>query len=107
MAKSYRKKYKQVVRDFDRLQNIYNGLDPISGTTRFEDLEDKFAGPGEDPVYTFFEHCYHLKDWIKEDNTAQKLGVDKFVEDFINNNNCLRVCADLCNASKHARALTI
>ena len=52
----------------------------------------------KDLVYAFFLNCYHLKDWIKADPALAPLGD---VETFINNSPALRLCADICNASKH------
>jgi len=53
----------------------------------------------QDEVYAFFQNCYHLKDWIKNDESA---GVTaKKVEEFINNNKELCLCADICNGTKH------
>ena len=52
----------------------------------------------KDLVYAFFLNCYHLKDWIKADPALAALGD---VEAFINSSPELRLCADICNASKH------
>jgi hypothetical protein len=55
----------------------------------------------EDDVYSFFIHCYHLADWIVALHTS---GVAReTVNDFINGHHELRVCADLCNGTKHCR----
>ena len=52
-----------------------------------------------DEVYAFFMNCYHLKDWIKNDDTVKLLKED--VEDFIKRHECMRLCADICNSIKH------
>ena len=49
-------------------------------------------------MYVFFLNCYHLKDWIKNDPDT---GVHDEVEEWINANKDLRICADICNAHKH------
>ena len=51
-----------------------------------------------DLVYAFFLNCYHLKDWIKHDPDLSPIGD---VENFINTNRELRLCADICNSNKH------
>ncbi len=56
----------------------------------------------EDEVYSFFLNCYHLKDWLKNDESVD-LSVREKVEEFVNKNDCLLICADLCNSSKHLR----
>ena len=51
----------------------------------------------EDDVYSFFINCHHLKDCIINGNTITK----ETVEDFIEKNDCLKICADICNGVKH------
>ena len=53
----------------------------------------------KDDVYAFFQCCYHLKDWLKEDSEFQS---PKKVEVYVAQNKFLIICADICNASKHA-----
>ena len=50
-----------------------------------------------DVIYAFFQNCHHLKDWIKNDH----LKTNPDVEQFINENECMKICADICNGSKH------
>lgn len=47
-----------------------------------------------DAVFNFAVTGYHIKDWLKNEGVSG-------VEDHINNNPMLRLCADLCNGSKH------
>jgi hypothetical protein len=51
-----------------------------------------------DSIFDFSVTAYHLKDWLKEDGFIN-------VESYINSEPMLRLCADLCNGSKH-RILT-
>lgn len=54
----------------------------------------------QDMMWSFFQHCWHLKDWVKNDplaSPAQKTSVIKQAH----NATCLRVCRDLCNGTKH------
>ncbi|MCS7365552.1 MAG: hypothetical protein NDF54_08960 [archaeon GB-1867-035] len=54
-----------------------------------------------DDIYAFFLNCYHLKDWIINDDGIQ---INKnMVEHFINQNYCMKVCADICNGIKHLK----
>lgn len=55
----------------------------------------------EDDVLAFFQNCYHLKDWVINDPSCEILDKKKEVEKLINNSEFLKVCADLCNGSKH------
>jgi hypothetical protein len=54
----------------------------------------------KDAVYTFFQTCYHLKDWIKNDPNAPG---QKDVEYFVSSSSSLSICADICNGSKHLK----
>ena len=52
-----------------------------------------------DALYHFFQDAYHLRDWLRNDDSltdsrkkvASRFGRKKF----------LRICADLCNSTKH------
>lgn len=58
----------------------------------------EFGGNTEFELFSFFEICYHLKDWIIKSLNYSSL---HNVEDFINNSPALRICADICNRLKH------
>lgn len=53
-----------------------------------------------DEYHAFFVCCFHLKDWLKADQT---LGPDigRAAEVWINQVRWLRLCADLANRHKH------
>jgi hypothetical protein len=74
-----------------RMRGVYGGVFLTS------DDRDLY----EDDVLSFFMHCFHIRDWILHLNqvgiTAQQLDL------FINRHEALRVCADLCNGTKHCK----
>ncbi len=78
----------RVFRWYDRFKEI-NG-----GTQKDASFEGQF-----DDVLAFFMSCYHLKDWIKNDISNTHL--NRVVEDYIDQNDCLKLCADICNGAKH------
>jgi hypothetical protein len=54
-----------------------------------------------DDFYAFCLVCFHLKDWLKNDASAE---VDeKVVEQYVNGNLWLGLCADLANGAKHLK----
>ena len=53
-------------------------------------------------MFAFFMNCYHLKDWIRNDDSVSDEVKDK-VEDYINQNRCLSYCADIANGLKHLK----
>lgn len=54
-----------------------------------------------DDIWAFFQNCWHLKDWIKNDPMLPKKirdSIEKETETF----DSLMICADLTNRSKHS-----
>jgi hypothetical protein len=88
-ARPWRQQYDRMQRWFARYQQLKQGR-----------LHDVASDNYVDDIYAFFQNCYHLKDWIKNDPDAPE-GLGKAVEEFINSNRPLRLCADLCNGLKH------
>lgn len=73
-----------------RFERLTRGT-PWKGITRAEALDD---------VFTFFVHCYHVKDWVKR--CAPYLNLSEAdVEEFVTETPALALCADICNARKH------
>ena len=81
-------------RYLSRIRSMYHGvaLD-----------ENKTAKHLDDDVISFFIHCYHIRDWIIHLN---KLGIiSKDVDDFINQHDALKICADFANGAKHCKLI--
>lgn len=53
-----------------------------------------------DDCHAFFTCCFHLKDWLDADKKVPREIRDK-VEDYLESDLWLRLCADLANGSKH------
>lgn len=90
MTKSYTEQFDRVNRYFNLFKQINNGKTHNQPSLYRDDV-----------VISFFQHCYHLKDWIKNDPACSALKDD--VEDFITNNPNLSICADICNKAKHLK----
>jgi hypothetical protein len=95
MADKYLEQYERMRRSYDRFRGFKPGIGPV--------LADKISSDYEDDIYAFFMHCYHLKDWIKNDGSVKTImpNIASDVEQFINESEALSLCADLCNSSKH------
>jgi hypothetical protein len=52
----------------------------------------------DDDLQHFFQDCWHLKDWIKNDAS---LGLSNAIEKEVATHKALRVAADLANGCKH------
>jgi len=69
---------------------------------RIENNRNRLMEEYEDDVWFFFQNCWHLKDWVKnDDNIPQK--VKKSIEKDIEKYDALCICADLANRSKHLK----
>jgi hypothetical protein len=84
----FSKKYHAMMRAYEKLQTISTDNGPNITNTDAGDLAE-----------TFFDKCYHLKDWIKKDPV---IGTKVDVEAYINKVGALRIIADYCNSTKHA-----
>ena len=50
-------------------------------------------------MYVFCIFCYHVSDYIKND---ESISLDEnIMYDYIRENECLKICADLCHGIKH------
>ena len=54
----------------------------------------------EDDLWSFFQNCWHLKDWLKNDPSIPT-GIRSCVENDVKAFEALMICADLANRSKH------
>jgi len=52
-----------------------------------------------DMINAFFIFCHHIGDYIINDTNITIN--DQLVYDNINNNECLKICHDICNGTKH------
>jgi len=77
-------------RFLDRIQANYQDLEGIN-EVEFQDM-----------MWSFFQHCWHVKYWMRHDplaSNAQK----KAVNDRAHQSGALMICHDLCNGTKHLR----
>jgi hypothetical protein len=87
--RKFEEQFERVKRWYERFEKIDQGK-----------LHDANSDVYQDEVYAFFLNCYHLKDWIKHDDTIPAHARRK-VEVFTKSRNCLRICRDICIAVKH------
>lgn len=82
---------------FERVKRWYDRFNEINSGRKHDHSSDYY----EDVVYAFFINCYHLKDWIKNDESAGAVAMG--VEGFVDDNNELSLCGDICNGVKHLK----
>jgi len=57
----------------------------------------------QDIVWSFSQHCWHLRDWVMNDDTVQQTQRDA-VYKAVEANGDLQICRSLCNHTKHLGA---
>ena len=88
---NYHRQYERAKRYLERIRSIY------AGTYSLTDGADNC----DDEIISFFIHCYHIRDWILH---LSKIPITPTeIDRFINENEALKICADLCNGEKHCR----
>jgi len=85
LIESYLQQYERMTRFLKRLEN------------QNRDQQDYV-----DDMWSFFQHCFHLKDWIKNDPQISP-DIGSKIEEKINASQTLKIIADLANRSKHFR----
>jgi hypothetical protein len=65
---------------------------------------DRDPSEYDDDLWSFFQHCFHLKDWIKNDPQVP-IAIRRSLEHAFATFQSLNICADLANRTKH-RVLT-
>jgi hypothetical protein len=78
----------------DLFGKVYRDKDKLHESVSSQDHE-RIA----DAVFNFAVTAYHVKDWLKQEAITTFTPQD--VEKYLNSNEVLRICADLCNGSKH------
>jgi hypothetical protein len=48
----------------------------------------------EDDLWSFFQNCWHLKDWIRYDPTLRGRAIRKEIEKKVKHTKYLEICAD-------------
>jgi hypothetical protein len=81
-------------------------IEQINRTERWQERLKKFLDNNEnidnqddgvDILYSFFQNCWHIKDWIINSNVLER----EIVNDFFHCDDDLKICRDLTNGSKH------
>lgn len=88
----YEQQMERVERWYKRLSAVTQGK-----------MHDSPLEYDKDDFYAFFLNCYHLKDWIINDDGLKLDGKKEKVDAFIKANYHLSVCSDICNGLKHLK----
>src|SRR5215475_9222486 len=55
----------------------------------------------KDIMWSFFQHCWHLLDWLQHDRLASE-AQKQAVKARVYTSTLLAMCRDLCNGTRHA-----
>jgi hypothetical protein len=96
---------------WDRVGRYYERLERLNRGLPHDSPSDAFY---MDDVNAFFQNCYHLKDWLKNDDaylrrcgavTNQEVERNRReIEDNVSYITELAICADICNATNYLYA---
>lgn len=67
-----------------------------------EDLEEIDDVEFQDNMWSFFQHCWHIKDWVQHDPLVPPAKKTAVIAE-AHQSAVLMMCRDLCNATKHLR----
>lgn len=67
-----------------------------------EDLEEIDDVEFQDNMWSFFQHCWHIKDWVRHDPLVDDATKEAVIV-AAHASEALMMCRDLCNATKHLR----
>lgn len=84
LKSGYKEQFQRVLRYLEKVKN-----------------QDRGTLEYSDDIWAFFQNCWHLKDWIKNDPMLPnniRDSIEKETEKF----DSLMICADLTNRSKHS-----
>ncbi len=95
MSPKYAEQFDRVNRLYVRFERLNSGMDL-----------DRFTEDGVDDIYSFFQNCYHLKDWLRDD-PKYTTHSNSEIEAHVTNNAHLCICADVCNGLKHLTLRTL
>ncbi len=91
MQETYLEQFKRVQRWYQRVNNIAQGK-----------VHNKSSDYLKDEVLAFFINCFHLKDWIRNDDSIPQK-VRNQVENFVKASPELTLCRELCHSTKHLK----
>ncbi|MFV1976450.1 MAG: hypothetical protein ACC651_11930 [Candidatus Scalindua sp.] len=70
--------------------------------TKIENNQNRNLDDYEDDIWSFFQNCWHLKDWVKNDDVINEI-YRTSVENDVHEIESIKMCADLANRSKHLK----
>jgi hypothetical protein len=86
----YRHQLDRARRFLERVETDYQGLEDIN-EVEFQDM-----------LWSFFQHTWHIKDWLRHDPLASS-GQKKVAISMAHRSSVLKICCDLCNGTKHLK----
>ena len=90
-----------MIRDYtDQVKRMLRGYNRLPERPFL--VKDDLTPEIQDNYIHFFQDCYHLKDWIKNDTSLNKDVCDA-VEKYVTDTEALTFIASIANATKHLK----
>lgn len=85
----------------DQIDRIRRFVERVTAPRVNEDWE-RFIADYQDDVFSFFQHCWHLKDWIRNDPELSGEQKKRIIE-AAEHSKVLAIANDMANGTKHLR----
>lgn len=82
----------------DQLDRVRRYLNRVRATA--EDPNQRFIVDYQDDVWSFFQNCWHLKDWIRNDPILSDEVKDR-IQNAVESSTILAIANDMANGTKH------
>jgi hypothetical protein len=86
------------IEQMDRVHRYFRRFERVNDGGEFDRPEEYLL----DDIHAFFQNCYHLKDWLRNDSEFTKHSKQQ-IEEYVTNTPELAICADICNSTKHLK----
>jgi len=80
------------IKQLEKVKRYLNRIDPKIG---YHGVQIDY----EDNLWSFFQNAWHLKDYIKNEDSIIQFPIEKIVESY----SSLKICADIANRTKHLK----
>jgi hypothetical protein len=82
----------------DQLDRARRFLDRVQAP--IDEIENPSEVEFQDDMWSFFQNCWHVKDWVMHDPLASSTQKDE-VSKAAHASTLLMICRDMCNGTKH------
>lgn len=86
----------------DRARRMLERIETAASNLDFIEIDDVAF---QDDVWSFFQACWHVKDWVRHDPLVPQATKDA-IKQQAERSRVLLMCHDVCNGTKHLKLTT-